>query len=520
LLAVTQRNSNYRIIAVNDASPDPRIANLLEVTAAGGAIDLLRHERNLGFARSVNHALEALTFEDVVLLNADTVLPRGFLQRLQRAADSAPNVGTVTPFSNNGEYTSFPAPFRANPLPATEVVTAIDRAAAAANAGRVVDMPNGTGFCLYVTRRCLDEVGPLSAGYGRGYFEDVDFCLRAEAAGFRNVCATDVFVGHAGARSFGNEKRSLVVRNLSSIEDRFPGYRSVSAAFMAADPLRPAREAIERALLDKLGPATLLVGSEAIDSKLLRARAGILLRTNDKVLIAKAQVQAGRIAVDVRGAAGGLPQSLRLVHSIEEAESELSRGFGSLSIELIEIVSRQSLPRQLLEALRRTNAPIRFFAMPRPSPGKQLKRRVPKPGRLGVVNTDGRATALAELMTLTRALAGPRSPGIVVFGSVFDDLRLMGSGPVFANGPVQPNELAAQARRLGVSHLFFSDRDAVNAAFYRSESEAAGIPSAFFDRAAKRSRRLGGRSLTLPTDASVEAIAHALRRWMGIAARG
>jgi GT2 family glycosyltransferase len=47
------------------------------------------------------------------------------------------------------------------------------------NTGLAVDVPNGIGFCLYVTRRCLDEVGLLSEAFQRGYLEDVDFCLRA-----------------------------------------------------------------------------------------------------------------------------------------------------------------------------------------------------------------------------------------------------------------------------------------------------------------------------------------------------
>jgi GT2 family glycosyltransferase len=89
-----------------------------------------------------------------------------------------------------------------------------------------------------VTRACLDAVGVLSSRYDRGYLEDVDFCLRAREHGFRNVCAPSVYVGHAGSRSFGSGKRSLVVRNLAIIERRFPNYRAECAAFVALDPLR------------------------------------------------------------------------------------------------------------------------------------------------------------------------------------------------------------------------------------------------------------------------------------------
>ena len=71
---------------------------------------------NLGFAQSVNLALGRRRGGDVLLLNADTLLPRGAIDRLAAAAYSQADVGTVTPLSNNGEFTSFPLPNVANPL--------------------------------------------------------------------------------------------------------------------------------------------------------------------------------------------------------------------------------------------------------------------------------------------------------------------------------------------------------------------------------------------------------------------
>ena len=106
--------------------------------------------------------------------------------------------------------------------------------------------PVGTGFCLYITRECLDAVGFLSEDFYRGYVEDVDFCLHARAKGFRNVCAPSIYVGHAGNKSFGPEKRALVVRNYAVLDRRYPTYHAETAAFDFADPLAQSRQAIER----------------------------------------------------------------------------------------------------------------------------------------------------------------------------------------------------------------------------------------------------------------------------------
>ena len=139
---------------------------------------------------------------------------------------------------------------------------AIDAIAAKANAGRIIDIPNGTGFCLYITRECLDAVGLLSEDFYRGYVEDVDFCLRARARGFRNVCAPSIYVGHAGSKSFGQEKRALVVRNYAVLDRRYPTYHAETAAFDFADPLLPSRQAIERSLPQAaLRPRLLLTGA-------------------------------------------------------------------------------------------------------------------------------------------------------------------------------------------------------------------------------------------------------------------
>jgi GT2 family glycosyltransferase len=234
---------------VNDASPDAAINDYLAGIGRDQRVELLNNAANLGFVESVNRALAEIPRGDILLLNADTIVPENFLDRLAAAARSAAGIGTVTPLSNHGEFTSFPIANPANPLPPLAEIAAIDRVAAAANAGRIVTIPNGIGFCLYVTRACLDAVGALSSRYHRGYLEDVDFCLRARERGFRNVCAPSVYVGHAGSRSFGREKRSLVVRNLAIIEPelsrRMRGIRCARSALRVATADRAGNAASE-----------------------------------------------------------------------------------------------------------------------------------------------------------------------------------------------------------------------------------------------------------------------------------
>ena len=264
LIRALEIENTAAAVLVDDASPDERITALLESLSSHPKITLLRNSYNLGFIGAVNSALQKIPAGDVILLNADTVVPNDLVARLKAVAHSSSDIGTVTPFSNNGEATSLPSAFAANPLPDSEQIVRLDAVAASVNAGRIIDMPDGIGFCLYMTRACLDAIGSLSEHYHRGYLEDVDFCLRAREHGFRNVCATSVYVGHAGSVSFKAEKRALVVRNLEQLRLRFPFSQQESAAFKAIDPLQIGRAAIERALVPELkGSTAILTGPGA-----------------------------------------------------------------------------------------------------------------------------------------------------------------------------------------------------------------------------------------------------------------
>ena len=138
----------------------------------------------------------------------------------------------------------------------------------------------------------------MSGDFGAGYLEDADFCLRARERGFRNVCAPSVYVGHAGSKSFGQEKRALVVRNLSVLERRYPNHRPECAAFMAADPLRAARQDIERAAVATLGHPRLLVTGAGAIGAVARARARELASEAQSVMIFEVRYGVGGVKVE------------------------------------------------------------------------------------------------------------------------------------------------------------------------------------------------------------------------------
>ena len=248
-----------RVIVIDDATPERELAAWLDRLADQGRILLLRQARNQGFVAAVNRGMAAAAPHDVVLLNADTEVPAGWLARLAGHAHAGRRIASVSPFSNNATICGYPS--LAGGMPAFGLGTAVlDAACRAANAGRSVVVPTSVGFCMYLRRAALDAVGGFDAAtFGRGYGEENDFCRRAAAAGWEHRLACDVFVFHAGAVSFGTDT-GPIRRAQDLLAARWPDYPGLIARHVARDPADPARFAITTALFRAAGlPVELLV---------------------------------------------------------------------------------------------------------------------------------------------------------------------------------------------------------------------------------------------------------------------
>jgi GT2 family glycosyltransferase len=373
----------HQILVVDDASPNLALKAWLDEAAGAGAFKLIRNETNLGFAAAVNKALAERARGDALLLNADALPPPGAVDRLMALSRAAPDIGTLTPFSNNGELTSYPAPHAANPMPSASEIAVLDAAARALNGDALVDIPNGIGFCLYITEACLDAVGPLPEHYAEGYYEDVEFCLMARERGFRNVAAPGAFVGHAGSKSFAARKRALVMRNREIVEARFPGLKLETAAFVALDPLKPYRAALDAALPPR-GPAILVACGPRAAALGRRGAAKLAGENPDATVLTLIADARGTIALCAVG--GGAPQSLSFRDDAAGAAS-LADYLGRLDVAKIEFRDPAGLPDAALSALIGLNAGIDlacddlgvFAATPAPPAGPCAAPGQPQP---------------------------------------------------------------------------------------------------------------------------------------------
>ncbi|TDR89865.1 GT2 family glycosyltransferase [Enterovirga rhinocerotis] len=260
------------LVVVEDAPPEAAIRAAVDGLVARGLATVLRNEANRGFVASANRGMALHPERDVVLLNADTEVFDGWLDRL--AAHAGPRIGTITPLSNAATILSYPVRLRDNCMRLELSDRDLDGLAASLGPASC-EVPTGIGFCMYVSRACLAEIGLFDEkAFGRGYGEENDFCRRAAARGWRNIGIGDLVVRHHAGLSFGPEKAARVAEAIAEVERRHPGYRALIDHFIRTDPVAALRQRLDEARIRRAVPDPVLVlgRSERCGADVIRLR--------------------------------------------------------------------------------------------------------------------------------------------------------------------------------------------------------------------------------------------------------
>lgn len=164
---------------------------------------------NAGFARATNLGIAISRSRHVLLLNPDTVVEVGALDRLVAWLDEHPDVGVVAPSLRNADGTdqltarAFPTPSAAlfgRRSPLTRLFPR-NRWSRRFLTGRdhVGDEPFAidwvSGACMMVPRSVVDHVGALDPAFFL-YWEDADWCRRIGDAGYSVWCVPKARVTH------------------------------------------------------------------------------------------------------------------------------------------------------------------------------------------------------------------------------------------------------------------------------------------------------------------------------------
>ncbi len=192
------------IVVVDNASRDEERQALVAEYGAVPGIELVLLDDNRHFAGGVNAgarwAIERGATH-LLFLNNDTTLAPDCARLLVDAADAHPDSGVIGP-----ALLDLPPPHR--PLSLGERYSAWSLAVPrtllkvrSAGDGTPYRVGGIMGSAIMVTRECFLRVGPYSEEL-LVYYEEVDYCLRARACGYRPLLVPRAIVLHDGMRGF------------------------------------------------------------------------------------------------------------------------------------------------------------------------------------------------------------------------------------------------------------------------------------------------------------------------------
>jgi len=191
---------------------------------------VLQTGENLGFAGGCNAGIRAALDSGasyVALVNSDVVVPPDALARLEDALAARPSLGIVGPLILARAHPSRVASCGMVYSPATGRMRHPDADRELAGLARppILEIDGISGCVMLVRRDVFERIGLLTEDYFFS-FEDLDFCLRARAAGFGSACVTGALAYHEGGGTIGPRSAARVyfaTRNHLALAGRVGG---------------------------------------------------------------------------------------------------------------------------------------------------------------------------------------------------------------------------------------------------------------------------------------------------------
>ena len=223
-------NSNVRIILVNDGS-DPENIKIIENSNFRLNLQIIHHQSNKGFRESIHTGLLASNHPYIVLLNSDTIIPPGAIEKIIGIIQKNNTIKAAAPVSNAvGDLYQFRNNLKHIGNDTNSLLSKISSASEMLhkkNWGRYTRVPFLTAACMALDRQCFIKAGCFSEAYQHGYFEDLDLSCRLRESGYELVVCEDAFVFHHAQgtyKHFNKIKREQILRKNFEIFSSRWGY--------------------------------------------------------------------------------------------------------------------------------------------------------------------------------------------------------------------------------------------------------------------------------------------------------
>lgn len=181
-------------------------------------VQIILNTENFGYAEGNNIGILKARGDIVILLNNDTLLSKGWLDKLLSGFDETTGlVGPITNRIGSMQQVTFPG---VTSLTFDEVTKRYTHL----HANEYFDVEKLCFFCVAIKRSVIEKIGLLDKNFGIGNFEDDDYCFRVRSAGYKLRIAEGCFIYHMGSISFSkmnkSEYQALIQKNLKYFEKK------------------------------------------------------------------------------------------------------------------------------------------------------------------------------------------------------------------------------------------------------------------------------------------------------------
>ncbi len=201
LLPEAQKN-NVHVLVVDNASPDGSDKQLLDYHQQHPLFDLQLNKENLGFTGGFNSTAGKVNCDWFVIVDSDAAFPPDSLKYLIEAINLVKESEVIiSPLTNNAgtcQHLLFPHNNQ-------EEIFELQKAITSSAINKLLKIYRADFFCVAIKKTLWDKLDGLSLDYGRGYYEDFDFCMRAKKLGYQCVAYEKWFVYHQGSAIFKSD---------------------------------------------------------------------------------------------------------------------------------------------------------------------------------------------------------------------------------------------------------------------------------------------------------------------------
>lgn len=208
---------SYKIVIVENNSQDGSAEELSQLKD----IELVINQENLGFSGGMNVGIKYCVnrnFDGIVIINNDTYVDANFLNALINASDVPGIVSPKIYFAPGYE-------FHKNRYTQKDLGKVIWYGGGEIDWSNIIGVHLGvdevdkgqfkkheisfaTGCCMYISTSVIKKIGYFDEKYFL-YLEDMDFCVRAQKAGYKIIFEPRAIIWHKNAAAAGGSGSKL-----------------------------------------------------------------------------------------------------------------------------------------------------------------------------------------------------------------------------------------------------------------------------------------------------------------------